>query len=58
MTAASTRRPSLAVLALASLAIIGALNWAADWYKPGRKSPKEIARDISIMVLQGLATKR
>lgn len=40
---------------VARMAILGALNWAADWYKPGRLSPEEIARDISAMVLEGLA---
>mgnify|MGYP001555579018 FL=1 len=40
------------------MAIMGALNWAADWYQPGRKSPKRISRDIATMVLQGLAAGR
>ncbi len=28
------------------LALLGAVNWARVWYRPGRKSPKEIARRI------------
>lgn len=43
-------------LSVARMAIMGALNWAADWYAPGRLSPQEIARDIAAMVLGGLAT--
>src|SRR6185295_14829816 len=42
-------------LSVVRMAIMGALNWAADWYKPGRLTPKAIARDIAAMVLGGLA---
>jgi len=42
-------------LSVVRMAIVGALNWAADWYKPGRLTPKDIARDITAMVLGGLA---
>ena len=42
-------------LSVVRMSIMGALNWAADWYKPGRLTPKEIARDIAAMVLGGLA---
>lgn len=41
-------------LTVARMAIMGALNWAADWYKPGRMTPEEIARDIATMVIGGL----
>jgi AcrR family transcriptional regulator len=37
------------------MSILGALNWAADWYHPTGASPKQIARDIVVMVLHGLA---
>jgi len=43
-------------LSVVRMSILGALNWAADWYKPGRLTPKDIARDIAAMVLGGLAT--
>ena len=43
-------------LSVVRMAIMGALNWAADWYKPGRMTPREIARDITAMALGGLAT--
>jgi len=42
-------------LSVVRMALMGALNWASDWYRPGRMTPNEIARDISQMVLRGLA---
>lgn len=42
-------------LSVARMSIVGALNWAADWYRPGRLSPKRIAREVATMVLGGLA---
>jgi hypothetical protein len=44
-------------LSVARMAIVGALNWAADWYKPGKLTPKRIARDICTMVLNGLVAQ-
>jgi len=41
-------------LSVVRMAILGALNWAVDWYRPERASPAAIARDISSMVLRGL----
>jgi TetR/AcrR family transcriptional regulator, cholesterol catabolism regulator len=41
-------------LSVVRMAIMGALNWAADWYKPGRMTPGEIARDITAMIIGGL----
>jgi len=38
------------------MSILGALNWAADWYRPTGATPKRISRDIVTMVLHGLAT--
>ena len=37
------------------MSILGALNWAPEWYRPSGASPKQIAHDISVMVLHGLA---
>ena len=34
-------------LSVVRMSILGALNWAADWYKPGRMTPEEIARDTA-----------
>ena len=39
------------------MSILGALNWAADWYRPTGATPKRISRDIVTMVLHGLATQ-
>lgn len=37
------------------MSVLGALNWAADWYHPAGTAPRQIARDIVVMVLHGLA---
>jgi AcrR family transcriptional regulator len=37
------------------MAIMGALNWVTDWYRPGKKSPRKIAADIASVMLNGLA---
>ncbi len=42
-------------LSVARMAILGALNWAADWYRPGGETPQRIARDMVTMVVEGLA---
>ena len=39
------------------MSILGALNWAADWYHPTGAAPKQIARDIVLLVLHGLAAR-
>lgn len=39
------------------MSILGALNWAADWYHPTGAPPKQIARDIVLLVLHGLAAR-
>ncbi len=42
-------------LSVARMAIMGALNWSADWYRPGRMTPEAIARDITAMIIGGLS---
>lgn len=32
------------------LALLGALNWTHVWYKPGKKTPREIARQLMAML--------
>lgn len=54
--AAGAIRPDVD-LSVVRMAIMGALNWAADWYKPGRMSPEEVARDITAMMIGGLEAK-
>jgi AcrR family transcriptional regulator len=44
-------------LSVTRMAIMGALNWSADWYRPGRLTPEEIARDVAAMVIGGLAPR-
>ena len=40
---------------LASLAILGMVNWASRWYRPdNRRSPDEIADEFVTLVLKGL----
>jgi AcrR family transcriptional regulator len=43
-------------LSVVRMAIMGALNWAADWYKPGRLTPEQVAGDITAMIIGGLET--
>ena len=43
-------------LSVVRMATMGAPNWAADWYSPGRMTPTEIARDIAAMIMGGLTT--
>jgi len=39
------------------MAILGSLNWAADWFVPGKKTPARVAHDIAAMLLEGLAVE-
>lgn len=41
-------------LSVVRMGILGALNWALDWYKPQRGHPRKIARDMAAMILDGL----
>jgi AcrR family transcriptional regulator len=36
------------------LMLLGALNWATRWYRPGGASPEEIARDFVALLRQSL----
>ncbi|MDB5480049.1 MAG: transcriptional regulator, TetR family [Caulobacteraceae bacterium] len=54
--AAGAIRPDLD-LSVTRMAIMGALNWSADWYRPGRLTPEEIAHDVAAMVIGGLAPR-
>lgn len=35
------------------LYLLGAMNWAAEWYRPGKLSIAEIAEDLTILVSRG-----
>ncbi len=42
-------------LTLARLLILGALNWTAEWFKPGNRSIEDIASGFASIVMDGLA---
>jgi AcrR family transcriptional regulator len=42
-------------LSIVRMGIMGALNWTADWYRPARMTPEQIAHDMTEMVIGGLA---
>ncbi len=42
-------------LTLTRLFILGALNWAVEWYKPGGRSIEEVAREFTALVVHGMA---
>lgn len=41
-------------LTLARLFILGALNWAVEWYKPGGRSLDDVAHEFASLVMSGL----
>ena len=46
-------RPGLDLSVVRMLAL-GALNWSVEWYRPGRRSPSEIAGHAATMILDGI----
>jgi hypothetical protein len=46
-------RPDLDLSVVRMLAL-GALNWSVEWYRPGRRSPSEIAGHAATMILDGI----
>lgn len=38
---------------LVRLNLLGALNWTRNWYRPGRKSPRELAHQLVQKILRG-----
>lgn len=56
LVVASTRgelRPT-ANLSLSRLFILGALNWTAEWYKPGGRTIAEVSDEFVAIILEGL----
>jgi AcrR family transcriptional regulator len=49
---ADLRLPRAADSSLLRLALLGALNWTRVWYRPGGKTPTEIARHLVQQVLR------
>jgi AcrR family transcriptional regulator len=42
-------------LSVLRMLILGALNWAAEWYQPGRGvSPQELSRHATVLLLDGI----
>jgi AcrR family transcriptional regulator len=41
-------------LSATRMLLLGALNWAVEWYRPGELSPQELAEQASELVLGGL----
>ena len=43
---------------MARLLVMGALNWAAEWWKPGRGSVEAVVSAAQALVLRGLAPEQ
>jgi len=44
-------------LSATRMLILGALNWVAEWYRPGRLSPDELAHHATALVLDGIRAR-
>ena len=51
--AAGELRPELD-LSVIRMLILGALNWTAEWYRPGPQSATEVAREATAMICEGI----
>ena len=56
LVAARTRGElrATANLSLSRLFILGALNWTAEWYKPGGRTIEEVSYEFATIILEGL----
>lgn len=50
---AALRLPPEVDQTLVRLNLLGALNWTRNWYRPGRKSPRELAHQLVQKILRG-----
>ena len=50
---AALRLPAEVDQTLVRLNLLGALNWTRNWYRPGRKSPRELAHQLVQKILRG-----
>ena len=50
---AALRLPAQVDQTLVRLNLLGALNWTRNWYRPGRKSPRELAHQLVQKILRG-----
>lgn len=55
-TAAGALRPGVD-LSVARMLILGMLNWAPEWYRAGRLTPAEVARQAADLALDGLLAR-
>jgi TetR/AcrR family transcriptional regulator, cholesterol catabolism regulator len=39
---------------LVRMGILGALNWAADWFRAEKLPPERVARDLAVLMIDGL----
>jgi hypothetical protein len=44
-------------LSVVRMLALGALNWSVEWYRPGRRSPSEIAAHAATMILDGITLR-
>ena len=44
-------------LSVIRMLILGALNWTAEWYRPGPQSAAEIAREATTMICEGIGLR-
>jgi AcrR family transcriptional regulator len=44
-------------LGVIRMLILGALNWTAEWYRPGPQTATEVAREATAMICDGLAVR-
>lgn len=45
-------------LSVIRMLILGALNWAVEWYRPRTLTAAEVARNATTMICEGLAPRR
>jgi AcrR family transcriptional regulator len=44
-------------LSVVRMLALGALNWSVEWYRPGRRTPSEIAAHAATMILDGITPR-
>jgi AcrR family transcriptional regulator len=44
-------------LSVIRMLILGALNWSAEWYRPGSQSAAEVAREATAMICEGVGAR-
>ena len=49
-------RPDLD-LSVLRLQLLGAINWTVEWYRPGKRTPQEIAAQLALTVFEGVAVR-